>query len=159
MRTIFNLASAKPFKTHKNKRKFLLEFRGRSGGRERWRLTDDLLIYDLMMHRANFIVSWLRMITFRLVLPLFVLSLPFLSRTKSTTTTTNKNKKLNMQEEDKENFGLWRREKHKNNDSFKLAVDDVAVVVCCALCGAFKAARHVIFGLRNCAAPKAREIT
>lgn len=101
----------------------------------------------------TFFVSWLRMITFRLVLPLFVLSLPFLSRAKSTTTAK---KKRNIQKEDKENFGLWRREKHKNNDSFKLAVDDVAVVVCCAHCGAFKAARHVIFGKRNCSAEGSR---
>lgn len=48
-----------------------------------------------------------------------------------------------MQEEVTENFG-WRREKHKNNESFKLAVDDV--VVCCALCGAFKV---VILGLEK----------
>jgi hypothetical protein len=48
-----------------------------------------------------------------------------------------------------------RREKHKNNDSFKLALDD-AVVVDCALCGAFKAARHVIFRKRNCCAKGSR---
>lgn len=53
-----------------------------------------------------------------------------------------------------------RREKHKNNDSFKLALDDVVVVVAvdCALCEAFEAARHVISG-REIIAPKAREIT
>lgn len=51
-----------------------------------------------------------------------------------------------------------RREKHKNNDSFKLANAVVVVAVDCALCGAFKAARHVISG-REIVAPKAREIT
>jgi hypothetical protein len=67
------------------------------------------------------------MITSRALLPpdftsvCFVFA-SFLSRAKST---TKKPRGTIAKEEDAQHF--WRREKHKNNDSFKLALDDVVV--------------------------------
>jgi hypothetical protein len=109
------LASAKPFKTHKNKRKFLLEFRERSGEGERERLTDDLLIYDSRRCSERFEAVRAEP-DFTSVCFVFA---SFLSRAAESTT-----KPRGKECKKKKNFGLWRREEHKNNESFKLAVDD-----------------------------------